>query len=203
MTPHDALNALRDLPRYEERLEARTAGLTFMVWGIAIAGIFVTYTAAAHWLQAHGASWALAGLWVPWVVAGSTFSALLWSSHAITLRRSPRAGPGVRLSIAVTALFLVLAAVVFGLLDVLLGVEWTVNSLMAIASGLCAGTLGIWQRKAWGHGARHLGVAGIAMVVAGLTIGLTGVPATPAGLLAAAAVGAAWLIAGACTYRAG
>ena len=31
MTAEDALHALRDLPRYEERLSARTGGLTFMI----------------------------------------------------------------------------------------------------------------------------------------------------------------------------
>lgn len=203
MTPHDALHALNDLPRYEERLEARTAGLTFMLWGFAIAGIFVTYTAAADWLESNDASWALAVLWVPWVAAGSAFVALLWTSHAITLRRRPARAHGIRFSVMVTLLFLVLAGVVFGVLDVLIGVEWTINSLMAVASGLCAAILGLWQRKDWGHGARNLIVAGVAMVVSGLSIGLSGVGPTAAGLMAASSVGAAWLIAGACTYRSG
>jgi len=203
MTPHEALDALSDLPRYEERLEARTAGLTFMLWGFAIAGIFVTYTAAADWLEDNDAAWALAALWVPWVAAGSAFTAMLWTSHAITLRRDPAKEHGMRISLVITLLFLVLAAGVFGILDVLLGVEWTINSLMAVASGLCAALLGVWQRKQWGPGARNLIVAGLGMLAAGLTIGLTGVGPTAAGLLAASAVGTAWMVAGACTYRSG
>lgn len=203
MTPDDALAALRELPRYEERLAARTGGLTFMMWGLAVAGIFLTYSAAGDWLVRNRAEWAFALLWVPWVAAGSALTALLWTSHAVTLRQPPEAAPGLRLSLAVTALFVVLAGAVFVAVDRFAGAAWTAHSLMLTASGLCAAILGAWQRRTWGPAARTLLAAGAAMALGGVVLGAAGVHEEAAGLLAAAIAGTSWMAAGAVAYRMG
>lgn len=203
MTARDALHALGDLPRYEERLSMRTGGLTCMVWGIATAGIFMTYAAASDLLEANEAYWGFALLWIPWVVAGSWASAALWRSQAVTLRRDPGTASGIRISVVITLLYLVVAAGLFGALDVLAGVEWTVHSLMAVASGLCAFAVGVWQRSRWGAGARNLIVAGVAMAAGAVLLGLSSMGETASGLAAASLVGVGWFAAGVVTYRAG
>lgn len=203
MTPHDALRALSDLPHYEERLEVRTGGLTCMLWGLAIAGIFMTYTAAADLLEQAEADWAFSLLWVPWVLAGSALSGLLWRSNAIALRRPVDGRPGYVISAVTTLAYIAFAALLFLGLDVLAGLEWTVHSVMTVASGLMALLLATWQRRAWGPGARNVAVAGVAMVLAGIALGLSGVGDTGAGLLASAVTGVAWFGAGIATYRLG
>lgn len=203
MTPHDALHALSDLPHYEERLEARTGGLTCMLWGLAVAGIFMTYTAATDLIEQAEMYWAFSLLWVPWVVAGSALSGMLWRSNAITLRKPTEARAGYVISVVTTLAFIGFAAALFLALDVLAGLEWTIHSFMTVASGLMALFLATWQRRAWGPGARNLAVAGALMVLAGAAIGLSGVGDTGAGLLAASAAGAAWFGAGIVTYRMG
>lgn len=203
MTARDALAALGDLPRYEESLNARTGGLTLMLWGLATAGIFLTYAAAARPIERADAHWAFALLWMPWVAAGSWATALLWRHLAVTLRRDPDTRSGVRLSVLITLLFIALAAALFGGLDVVAGVEWTVHSLMAMASGLCALLVGVWQRRAWGVGGRNLAVAGLAMVAAAVALGLSGLGDAGSGLVAAAVVGSGWFAAGVATYCSG
>lgn len=203
MTPHDALHALSDLPHYEEGLEARTGGLTCMLWGLAIAGIFMTYAAAADLLEQAEAYWAFTLLWVPWVVAGSALSGMLWRSNAITLRKPGEAGPGYRISVVTTLAFIGFAAALFFGLDVLAGLEWTMHSVMTVASGLMALLLATWQRRSWGPGARNVAIAGVLMVLAGVGLGLSGVGDEGAGLLASATTGVAWFGAGIATYRMG
>ena len=203
MSPRDALSALADLPRYEERLEMRTGGLTCMVWGLAIAGIFVTYAAAADVLEAHEAYWAFGLLWIPWVVAGSVASATLWRSHAITLRRDADARQGWKVSGAITLAFLAVAAGLFVALDLVAGVEWTVHSIMALASGVMAVALGLVTWRHWGAGSRHLLVAGAVILAGAFALGLSGIGEDASGLLAAALTGTAWFAAGLATYRKG
>lgn len=203
MSPHDALLALNDLPHYEERLEARTGGLTCMLWGLAVAGIFMTYTAAADLIEQAEASWAFSLLWMPWVIAGSALSGMLWRSNAITLRKPDEARQGYMISVVTTLAFIGFAAALFVGLNVLAGLEWTVHSFMTVASGLMALLLATWQRRAWGPGARNVAIAGLVMVLAGIALGLSGVGDTGAGLLASAATGLAWFGAGLATYRMG
>lgn len=203
MTAQDALHALRDLPRYEERLTARAGGLTFMLWGLATAGIFTTYAAAAEPLEARGAYWAFGVLWVPWTAAGIAASAALWSSHAVTMRRAPGAREGLRQSLLFTFGFLALAAALFAVLDLWAGVEWDVNGVLAVASGLFAILVGLLQRKAWGPGARNVAVAGACMVLAGVALGVSGTGGAAAAFTAAAVVGSGWFLAGVATYARG
>jgi hypothetical protein len=203
MTPRDALHALGDLPRYEERLEMRTGGLTLMVWGLAIAGIFMTYAAAGPWLEGLGAYWGFSLLWVPWVVAGSVASSTLWRSHAITLRREPDGRKGWLTSLVLSGAFLIVAAVLFVALDVGGVFEWTIHSIMAMSSGVLALGMGLAMRRHWGAGARNLVLAGLAILAGAIAIGLSGVGETASGLLAATLTGAGWFTAGLATYTKG
>lgn len=42
LSPREAIKTLEKLGTYEERLTARTGGMTTMVWGIVGAGVFMT-----------------------------------------------------------------------------------------------------------------------------------------------------------------
>lgn len=203
LSPHDALHALGDLPRYEERLEMRTGGLTCMVWGIAIAGIFMTYAAAGDWLEAREAYWGFGLLWIPWVAMGSVTTATLWRSHAITLRREADARQGLLASGGITLAFVAVAAALFVGLDVVAGVEWAVHSIMAVASGILALGMGLLTRRHWGVGSRNLMVAGGVIVAGAVVLGLSSAGDTATGLLASALTGAGWFGAGLSTYAKG
>jgi hypothetical protein len=203
MTARDALHALGDLPRYEESLTAKAGGMTSMVWGIAGAGIFMTYLAAGDWLEQQEAYWGLALLWVPWVAAGIALTGSIWISHAVSLRSDPKTGKGLAKSMGFTLLFLAIAAGLFLGLDVLAGVEWTVNSIMTLANGLFALAMAAFQLRGKQCGAGSVVAAGAVMVAAGIALGLADVGNVPSGLIGAAVVGGALFTAGLVTYRQG
>lgn len=201
MTPHDALHALRDLPRYEERLTARANGLTGMVWALATAGIFLTYGTADPFLEDAGHTWAFAFLWMPWVLAGVATTGAIWHSLAISLKRDPGAAKGLATSGIGIGLFLVLAAGLFYGLDALADVEWTTSAIMTMANGLFAATFAfILQRRYPACRPGPLVVAGVVMLLAGAGIGLAGVESAAAALLGAFAAGTSWFGAGLHAY---
>lgn len=203
MTPKQALDALGDLPRYEETLTARTGGLTSMLWGLVGAGIFLTYATASDLVEAREAYWAFALLWMPWVAAGIAFTGALWNNHAVSLRRDPDLLRGLGFSLKLVAFFLAVAVLMFVALDVLAGVEWTIHALMTVVNGLFAFGLGAVQARQRHAGARWVIAAGFAMVAAGLAIGASGLGDDAAALLGATATATSWFTAGAVTYRQG
>lgn len=203
MTPQQALDALGDLPHYEESLTARTGGLTSMLWGLVGAAIFLTYATASDLVQRHEAYWAYAVLWVPWVAAGIAFTGGLWNNHAVSLRRDPHLLRGLGFSLKLVAFFLAVAGLMFLALEVLAGVEWTVHSLMTVVNGLFAFGLGTVQLRHRHAGARWVMAAGFAMVAAGLAIGASGLDDDVAALGGAAATATSWFTAGAITYHQG
>lgn len=50
----------------------QATGLTWMVWGLAVAGIFLSYNVAGAWAQAPG--WLFGLLWLPPILAGVAIS---------------------------------------------------------------------------------------------------------------------------------
>lgn len=201
MTPADALNALRDLPRYEERLTAKGSGMTAMVWGLVIAGLFMTYTAIDHWLQAtadDGPLYAIYTiLWLPWVAAGIVLSGCLWTSHALVVRRDPETRKGLLLSVGLTVLFFVLMGVVLVVKEVVLNSHWNWNLTVVLVSGLFAILYGLWQRKgpsrAVGYG---ILAGGIVLVAFSFAVAPLHIRTDAAGLLGALLAGLAWFIPG-------
>lgn len=201
MTPHEALHALGDLPRYEERLTAKAAGMTAMVWGLAIAGMFMTYTAIDPWLQSRAADGPLyslyAVLWLPWVAAGITLSGAVWNAHAISVRRAPENRKGLLLSAGLTALFFVLLAAVLVVKEVLLDSHWNWNLTMVLVSGLFAMAYGAWQVRgpACAVGVGVL-AGGLGMVVFAFAVGPLGWRSDASGLLGGLLAGLTWFVPG-------
>lgn len=80
MTPQAAARVLADAAGFERSLARRTHGLTFMVWGIASSGMFVSYGFAA---VMDAVWWVFAFLWMPWVFLGVITTSALWRSAAL------------------------------------------------------------------------------------------------------------------------
>lgn len=203
MTPTQAAEVLRDLEVHEQRLDRRTGGLTTMLWGLVSAGIFLTYNAAAAWIEAHEVHWLFSLLWMPWVAAGIGITNALWANLSLSLRREPQTRQGTLVSLLMTGVFLALAAGVFLALDILAGIAWTVNSLMTIVNGLFAAAVAIMVHRLWGFLDASLLVAAGAMVAAGIALGAADVSYGASGLLGALVTGTGWIAAGAATYRRG
>ena len=80
MTAPEAARALVEASRYEDALAERTAGITWMVWGIATPAIFLTYAFAS---VLGGRGWWMSLLWIPWVVMAVATTVSLWRSAAL------------------------------------------------------------------------------------------------------------------------
>src|SRR5438552_1798189 len=92
----DALSvtaAIQTLQRYEgfeARLYLRTEGMTWMLWGLVAAGIFLTYQAVAPFVAGHDFL-LVAFLWMPWSAAGVLATVALWRGA-----RAANPGPATR-----------------------------------------------------------------------------------------------------------
>lgn len=88
LTPQDAVRALSKAQSWEDALRSRTAGLTWMVWGLATPATFVTYAFVAVLSELEGLrvpGWAWSLLWVPWVGMGVVATVALWRSAALAV----------------------------------------------------------------------------------------------------------------------
>jgi len=67
LTPLEAARAVAQAERWDRTLARRTEGAIWMVWGIVVSAMFVSYGYAA---SSHVADWVFATLWAPWTAAG-------------------------------------------------------------------------------------------------------------------------------------
>lgn len=79
MTPQEAVETLARASRWEGSLAQRTEGLTWMIWGLAMAGMFVSYGLA----DALDGEPIMPFLWAPWVIAGNLLTWALWRTAAL------------------------------------------------------------------------------------------------------------------------
>jgi hypothetical protein len=111
LTPAEAARVLAEASTYESSLRERTQGISWMIWGLVSAGIWMTYGYAA--LAAPDLGWGYSLLWMPWIVAGGAATGALWRSAALSrpaLRRTPTWKMWAQYAVGVvffTALFLV------------------------------------------------------------------------------------------------
>lgn len=91
LSPQQAARVLAEASRYEDGLQHRTEGLTFIIWGLATSAMFVSYGFASL-LDAPWPVFAL--LWAPWVLAGLAATFALWRSAALTVARPSEAPTG-------------------------------------------------------------------------------------------------------------
>ncbi len=205
LTPLQAAQALRGLEGYEERLSSRAAGLTNMIWGLATAGIFLTYGSATDWAEAQGLPWLLALLWIPWVAAGITTTGAIWNAHAVSLGRDRDHDnrKSLLMSLGYTVGFLALMGAVFAIAELVIGLDWDFNVIMVLVSALFAWLVSAGERGSNLACSRHTSVAALAMAAAALVMGLVGLANEPANLLGATVVGGAWFASGIVTFTKG
>lgn len=88
MTGREALEELGSLENLHSALAKRATGITWLVWGIAIGGLFVTYNflgvlTALEDDVIHPAAFSVA--WAPWVAMGLVTTILLWRSVGLVV----------------------------------------------------------------------------------------------------------------------
>jgi hypothetical protein len=216
LTPAQAIHALTQLEGYEEGLTARIGGLTSMVFGIAVAGIFVTYGVASAWGFVQRHPWVQSFLWVPWILAGTVITTSLWSLHAIQLRRPDRgwraSAYSLMLSLVFTAIALALsflpvpqihAGAAFAPLASQLGMFGFMTVVTGLFTLVMAGmAYGRFMGKPRGAAVPLLG-AGLAILVGGFAMGMVALDGLPAALLSAGLCGTAYFGAGLVPYLRG
>lgn len=198
LSAEEALGVLSEIDGYEQTLTAKTAGLSALVWGTAIPGLFVTYNAGGHWVVDHGApEWVFALLWIPWIAGASLTTNWLWELNAVTLDVETE-GAGWPTSLAFTLLFFLIAGLVWGVLTGL-GIDFGINGWMVLATGAFTVALGgVYRWRGW-VASTETAVSGLIILAGGLPIALAPASLAPDvafGFASAALIGVAYYGAG-------
>lgn len=80
LTPEEAARAFAKANAWEDRIQHRTEGMTWMVWGLVTAAIWVTFQALSRGPMTL-ATMTLA--WAPWILAGFALTHALWRSASL------------------------------------------------------------------------------------------------------------------------
>ncbi|ELZ05256.1 hypothetical protein [Natrialba asiatica] len=140
LPPIEAVQALTEIEGYDEKLTARTFGLTLMVFAFAIAAIPISYAAADPWLTAHEyGSVVLSVLWLPWIAAAVAVTSAIWTTHSISLGRNSTTGNDWLLGAGFTIVFFLIATAVLAAL----GSSSNIFIAMGISGGLFTVLLGV------------------------------------------------------------
>jgi hypothetical protein len=140
MTADQAVREVLQIERRTGLLVQRTIGITWMLWAVVNAGIFVSYEAITLAGPSGTFAWVGYGLaWAPWVGLGVIATTVLWRSLAIAVPPNVGDTPGV--AAVATATFLIL---VLGGLAVLAVVHVPViaSSWAMFAVGIAAAVVG-------------------------------------------------------------
>lgn len=81
LTPQEAALVLTRASSWDDRIVHRTEGMTWMIWGLVTAAIWVTLSVASR-LPMNLVTMTLA--WAPWVLAGFSMTYALWRSAALS-----------------------------------------------------------------------------------------------------------------------
>lgn len=188
----EATRVLDELSGYEETVSAKMMGITWMIWGIAIPGIFLTYGTGAFWADQVGASWLLAVFWIPWVAAATLATRSLWRSLALAFSWAEE-DRSTLASLAYTALFFVLAGGLW-----VTGLVGEINMLMLATTGLFTMMLGLLEPVNGGRLEKPTLLVGGLLVILAVALDLTwagtlsGADHAASSLVAALAVGSAY-----------
>ena len=156
LTPQDAALALAKAGRWEDRLQHRTEGITWMVWGLVSAGIWVTMLALSRLpltMAGFAAGWSI------WVLAGFATTYVVWRSASLTQPDRVRMAPWwtwpLKAGVIAAAVFLLHYAIeptTPAYAVAILGSAWIAMALLA---------------RRWSALGRRVGVGVGALVVAG------------------------------------
>lgn len=203
MSARDAVGVLADLESYEESLTARTAGITWMIWGTAVPGIFTTYGAAVPWMETTSFAWILSFLWIPWIAGATLATNWLWKTTAVTLDWDSSSSEGWGYAIGFTLGFFVLAGAIW-LASQALGTTLGVNAWMLLAGGLLTIAIGLVYRRQQIPGPTEALLGGLILSAAALGLAAASLgPPVFAGLVSAGLVGLVYYTMGIRLYRLG
>lgn len=208
MTASQAWATIDEAIRFEEGLRSRTEGLTWILWGLVNAAIFLSYEAVSTLYYGAGAPlatsadpaqqrspWWVGGLWVPWIAVGAAATYALWRSAALSSDavrdRPPRHALAVVAYVAFIFVGWAIAVValpdraesVYPMLG--LGTAWIVLAVLD-------------PYRATATGRRVAGVVGVLIISFGVVVALV-IPAdwhNVSGLVAALITGTVPLVAG-------
>ncbi|MHB8632639.1 MAG: hypothetical protein ACYDBQ_01545 [Thermoplasmatota archaeon] len=186
LTPAQALAALEQMERHEERLGVRAGCLTGIVWGLVSPAIFLTYGLANATPGFPDALFPF--LWLPWTAAAMGATYATWRLPALTVRR-PAAGKFWYRAAGGISLFSVMLLAMN-----LWHPPFGPFVFMVMVNGLTAALI------AWGVGRRGgfraalpLLMAALFIVVGGIAIGLWVPRGSVAAFASAATVGIGFL----------
>lgn len=203
MSARDAVGMLADLEGYEESLTARTAGITWMIWGTAVPGIFTTYGAATVWLETTSFAWILSSLWIPWIAGASLATNWLWKATAVTLDWDASSKQGWGYAVGFTLAFFALAGAIW-LASQALGTTLGTNAWMLLAGGLLTIAIGLVYRRQRIPGPSEAVLGGLVLSAAALGLAAASLePPAFAGLVSAGLVGLVYYTMGIRLYRRG
>lgn len=117
LTVRRALQEITKLEGLEIGLFQRTEGITNIVWGFVVAGMFFAYQALGSAFAAKAAYWGPV-LWMPWVAAGVFATIIVWRSAHLSAnvpfdKKEGRREGFVYMGVFVTIMFL--GFMVFGI----------------------------------------------------------------------------------------
>lgn len=186
MDADEAAGLLAGLEEVEETVTARTAGLTWLVWGTAIPGLFVSYQTATTALASTGFEWILSVLWIPWVVGASLTTTWLWRATAVRMEWETSGREGWLYSLGFTLAFLALAGTIVALAGAT-GVALADHEWMTLAGGLLTVVIGAVYHRSRTPGVGEALAGGTVIAAGGVVLAV--VEIQPAGLEALAAAG--------------
>lgn len=179
--------AVEEIGRVEalsDALEARTSALTWMVWGLTMAGIFVSYSYVGAIFDAYSPDVEVLFpvLWIPWVAMAVVITRVLWSSAGLVMPADLQGGG--REGILSGVVFL---GLIFGGLFLVSRVDVAMlePAVVLLAVGVATGALAILGVNASGRLERRAGV------LAGVGIAGVALVATP--IVGTGGTGYAWL----------
>lgn len=174
----EAAQTIGRLQDVDDALVRRTAGVTWMIWGLVAPAIFVTYAAFGEPIRGSRIAFLEGFLWAPWTLLGALATSAAWETAGTAL-------PGLRGYDARRAAvgLLVFLVPIFAALAVadLVGAPAGVVEDVAVLAGLGGGALaaGATGLVAPDQASRRLFLAGGAFllaVAAGSLYVLAGVP---------------------------
>lgn len=179
MTPRQAADAIATATRWEASLAQRVEGLTWMVWGVVMAGMFVSYGLAG---VAGAPPWTDGVLWAPWIAAGNLVTWALWRTAALATPAAARKGD-LRHYLGLLVVF----AVVFAVMGLVLRpTSWSIPMGL---TGLVWAFMGLLVPRMSRQGVAVSAAIGLAVAVAAVVLSALRLPEDVGGSLATATVG--------------
>ena len=204
LTVRGALQTITKLEGLEVGLFQRTEGITNIVWGLAVAGMFFAYLAVGAMYPSTGPYWGPV-LWIPWIAAGVLSTIVVWRSAHLTARVPENKKENAKEGLVYTGVFMgvmFLGFMVFGIFladeNLRLREPGYMMGLMSLAMILVAS---LTRHRATPSARRSHVVVGILGLVATVILALRSPADIPTGyflqtLAGSILLGGGWLVSG-------